>query len=230
MKLNVGSDLDFREGWVNLDRVGNADVIHDLEIFPYPFKDNSFDYILASHVLEHLKDVPRVMNELWRMSKDGAIIEIKVPYYNNYNAFRDLSHIRFFTWDSFSPLALGKTRARGGHNVGYYNKMFSYVDRKLVWATTNKPILKHVANFINNLVNINPSWMEKRIPYWITIESLHIKLRVEKKSGNPISHEVTDEVIFKELEKLKKPYLMNSKEWKKKREEILKIDGKNWSK
>jgi len=182
MKLNIGCDFDYRKDWVNLDNYGGrADVVHDLNVFPYPFKDDSFEYIHASHILEHLEDVPKVMRELWRISKDGAIIEIKVPYYNNYNAFRDLTHIRFFTWDSFSPMALGKTRVLG-HELGYMNKIFSYIDRKIIWASSTKPIIKYLVKFMNWMVNINPEFMEKRIPYWITCESLHIRLGVEKKN------------------------------------------------
>jgi SAM-dependent methyltransferase len=233
MKLNLGCDIDYRAGWVNLDNYGGkADVVHDLNVFPYPFEDGVFDYILASHVLEHLKDLPRVMKELWRICKKGAIIDIKVPYYNNYNAFRDLSHIRYFTWDSFSPMALGKSRERGGHCVGYFNKIFSYCDRKLVWATTNKPLLKYVSGFMNWLVNVNPGWIEKRIPYLITCESLHTKLRVEKedKKSNEVSQSpLTDEKIFQSLKRSKKRGAMDPQKWKKERLGELKSSGLSWS-
>ena len=37
---------------VNLDR---CDVVHDLNVFPYPFSVNSFDEVRIYHVLEHLK-------------------------------------------------------------------------------------------------------------------------------------------------------------------------------
>ena len=44
-KLNFGCGKDIREGWVNLDCVAlpGIDAIHDLNKFPLPFEDNSFD-------------------------------------------------------------------------------------------------------------------------------------------------------------------------------------------
>ena len=62
-KLNLGCGNDYKEGWVNLentdgyiDRKYKADVFHDLNKYPYPFKSNEFDLILASHLVEHLED------------------------------------------------------------------------------------------------------------------------------------------------------------------------------
>jgi len=66
-KLNLGCGTDHRKGWVNLDfsELGLAEVKHDMLKFPYPFKDNEFDYILASHVLEHFyyEEITKIMNE-----------------------------------------------------------------------------------------------------------------------------------------------------------------------
>jgi predicted SAM-dependent methyltransferase len=57
MKLNLGCGSDYRQGYINVDRVsGVADVVHDLNVFPYPWSDNSVDEIVARHILEHLED------------------------------------------------------------------------------------------------------------------------------------------------------------------------------
>jgi hypothetical protein len=40
-----------------------ADVLAELDSFPYPFRDSSFDALQAVHVIEHLSDVIRTMEE-----------------------------------------------------------------------------------------------------------------------------------------------------------------------
>jgi ubiquinone/menaquinone biosynthesis C-methylase UbiE len=38
-----------------------------------PFKDKEFDYIIASHVVEHVEDISYFLNELSRVGKRGYI-------------------------------------------------------------------------------------------------------------------------------------------------------------
>ena len=58
MKLHFGSGLDYKLGYINLDINKNikADIYHDLNQHPYPFKPDSADEIIACHVIEHLND------------------------------------------------------------------------------------------------------------------------------------------------------------------------------
>ena len=44
-----------------------------LENKQLPFKDNEFDFVIASHVLEHVEDFKFFINELERVSKKGYI-------------------------------------------------------------------------------------------------------------------------------------------------------------
>ncbi len=95
-KLNLGCGQFKKKGYVNLDNVVGfePDVLHDLEDFPYPFKDNTFDLIEADHVLEHLDKPLHVLRELHRISKPGGIIHIKVPHFSR--GFSHPEHKRGF--------------------------------------------------------------------------------------------------------------------------------------
>jgi len=54
-----------------------ADVKAD--ICNLPFKDNSFDFILCNHVLEHIPDDTKAMQELYRVLKPGGSAVLQIP-------------------------------------------------------------------------------------------------------------------------------------------------------
>src|SRR5947207_11311388 len=67
---------------VTVDRSSDtvADIIHDLDTFPYPFDDNEFDIVIAEHVVEHLIDLVSVVEELHRILKPGGRLYVEVPH------------------------------------------------------------------------------------------------------------------------------------------------------
>lgn len=54
-----------------------ADVKAD--ICDLPFQDNSFDFILCNHVLEHIPDDTRAMQELYRILSPGGTAILQIP-------------------------------------------------------------------------------------------------------------------------------------------------------
>lgn len=82
MNLNLGCGSDIRKDWINVNFYDSdgVDVVCDLNVYPYPFKDNSVSYIYMSHVLEHLIEPVKNLGECHRILKKGGILEIKVPY------------------------------------------------------------------------------------------------------------------------------------------------------
>ncbi|PQP33286.1 hypothetical protein C6A36_00040 [Desulfobacteraceae bacterium SEEP-SAG10] len=98
--LNFGCGLKIKNatGWINADiQSGKGiDVSFDFNKFPYPFKDNSFKYIIADNVLEHLIDPIAVVNELWRIADSESLIHVIVPYWNAKCAYNDVTHLHFF--------------------------------------------------------------------------------------------------------------------------------------
>lgn len=101
--LDVGCGKNKRNGAIGIDfnKYTDADIIHDLNQFPYPFEDNTFDNIVINHCLEHLNDVVMVMEEIYRIGKNGAVVEINAPYFTSVDAFADPTHKHFFTARSF---------------------------------------------------------------------------------------------------------------------------------
>ena len=109
-RINIGCGNRYMKGWVNLDIDDKdiygdkikVDIKHNLEKFPWPFKDNEFDEVLIRHTLEHLDDIFKVMKELTRITKNGGIIIIVVPHFSCYLAYRDPTHKHFFSYQSIN--------------------------------------------------------------------------------------------------------------------------------
>lgn len=85
--VEIGGGKSPKEGFVNVDIIDHpsVDYVLDLNTTPLPFEDNSVAKIYSSHCLEHLdgkKKFVEVMEEMYRVSKPGAMWEIKVPYAN----------------------------------------------------------------------------------------------------------------------------------------------------
>ena len=125
-RLNVGCGEFKKEGYVNLDirpDVG-ADIVHDLQEFPYPIPGNEFDLVEADHVLEHLRDPFQVMRELHRITKNGGLVVIRTPHFSR--GFSHPEHQRGF--DVSFPLYF-QPRFKGG----YQGVEFALKEIRLTW-------------------------------------------------------------------------------------------------
>lgn len=102
--LNIGCGRNKMIGAVNLDRNPEADVVFNLETCearPLPFADSYFDRIVASHTLEHIRNILPLMQELHRVAKPDAHFNIRVPFGGSSIAFEDPTHVRQFWPKSF---------------------------------------------------------------------------------------------------------------------------------
>jgi hypothetical protein len=101
VKLNLGCGTNKAPGFVNVDRAHGPDVVHDLEVFPWPWADSSVDEVRAHHVLEHLGATPAlfigVMKEMHRVCRNGAKVEIVVPHPRHDDFMNDPTHVRPIT-------------------------------------------------------------------------------------------------------------------------------------
>jgi ubiquinone/menaquinone biosynthesis C-methylase UbiE len=102
--LDLGCGNKKRLGAVGVDFNSrtDADIVHNLNVFPYPFEDLSFDEIYIDNTLEHLDDVMAVMEELHRICKQGGVVKVIVPYFRSLWACIDPTHKHFFTVNSFA--------------------------------------------------------------------------------------------------------------------------------
>jgi SAM-dependent methyltransferase len=116
--LDVGCGINKYPGSIGIDRNPNtrADVIADLDHYPLPFADSSFREIRAIHVIEHVADVIRTMEEFYRLLAPEGLVIIVTPHYTDFSSFCDPTH----RWhlNSFSFRYFGEDH--GGYS--YYSR------------------------------------------------------------------------------------------------------------
>jgi len=69
------------------DRYITADIESPLakvkmDIHQIPFRENTFDVVLCNHVLEHVNDDIKAMNEIQRVLKPDGFAILQVPFFN----------------------------------------------------------------------------------------------------------------------------------------------------
>jgi len=78
-----------------------ADIIWDLDEFPWPLENNAFDRIHMSHIIEHVRDVTRTMAEVFRVGRAGADVFVITPHFSSHNSYTDPTHVRHLAARSF---------------------------------------------------------------------------------------------------------------------------------
>lgn len=176
MKINLGCGRNIMKGYVNVDKVKleGVDVVHNLDKFPYPFKDNSVDEVYARYILEHLDDTIKVMEELHRICKPGARIFLFLPYFATCGAFIDPQHKRFFGFNSFDYFQKGYR-----DYDGLYSKVnFKIHKRKIIYSDIWQ--LKWLNFFLTPLINLWPLFYQRFLCFIIQADKLNIELEVKK--------------------------------------------------
>ena len=170
-KLNVGSGKNTFPNYVNLDIFPGkgVDVVHNLEKFPYPFKNEEFDVIEAHQVLEHIHNLEGVMQEFSRILKKGGKIKIDVPHFSSNSAYMDPTHCRFFAYTTFNFFVKGHFDSEGyEYSTQYYRKIrrrIRFYKGFYVWNYLIEPFVNQIikvgnghlyeANFLRTLF---PAW------------------------------------------------------------------------
>ncbi len=117
--------------------------MHDLNVFPYPWKDEQFDEIHAYEVLEHCgrfgdgKFFFDQFNEFWRILKPGGYFMLSVPTWDAEVAFGVPDHCRILTPGTFQYLSEEYYENIGKPGFGDYRR---FLDGRY-WL----PIAKHEA-------------------------------------------------------------------------------------
>ncbi len=173
-KLNIGCGRDIKKDCINLDCMerGGVDVCWDLNEYPWPFEDNTFSEIHANHILEHIDDLKKTMEEIQRVCADGARIFITVPHFSFVGAYWDPTHKRFFSYFTFDYLETGT----------YGFPLFRTARKKLNFTGQKFTFLNRV---FNPFLNLSPVLYERFFCWIFPCAEVKAELEVLKQDGQP---------------------------------------------
>ncbi len=152
-KLDIGAGPLRRKGYerIDFDKEVDPDILHDLNIFPWPIQNNIYDSVIAYHVIEHLPEINPFLREVLRIAKDGAYFRFDFPSYHV--AFIFPTHRRGYgcqALESFEEFVIVKPRMEW--SSGRENKRLSY---------------RIANNVLTHLANYNPYVCERTWAYLV---------------------------------------------------------------
>lgn len=124
IRLDIGCGENKQdENFVGMDvrPLEGVDIVHDINVHPWPLPDGCVSLAVASHLVEH---IPRTalngngetifpfmafMNEVWRVMQVGGQFAIAMPYAGSPGYFQDPTHCNpcnEITWAYFDPEAV----------------------------------------------------------------------------------------------------------------------------
>ena len=114
IRLDIGCGENKQETFIGMDKraLEGVDIVHDLEVFPYPLPDESCLCVVGSHIVEHIKPwlMIEFMDELWRIMKPEGQLALSTPFGGSPGYWQDPTHCNgcspatFQYFDSDYPL------------------------------------------------------------------------------------------------------------------------------
>ena len=115
-KLQLGTSQTLLPGWLNSDLVPEKSGIVYLDATrPFPFADNTFDYVSSEHMIEHV-DYPgalSMLQESFRILKPGGKIRVATPdlriLVSLFSAEKTAAQTQYIDWvaKKWVPIGLG---------------------------------------------------------------------------------------------------------------------------
>ena len=182
IKLDIGCRTQRRDViGIDCDEVPSGGIWASLET-GLPFKDNSVDVIYAYHVLEHVPDLVKAMEELWRVCKEGSQVYVRVPHASSsYVTWVDPTRSRGLTIETFAAFAIYE-RAR--FDLDYARLRFITRDTGAV----PNPLRRLLADVLEAVANHNRGTQyrcERWWGPWVGFDEAFIILRAMKEWPPP---------------------------------------------
>lgn len=169
---------------VDLRDLPSVDLCGDVYDILARLDDNVVSGVFASHFIEHVPDLDRLLNEVVRVCRDGAIVEFTVPHFSNAFFYSDPTHHSFFGLYTFAYKARSEVRFR--RTVPDYARVDGLVLEgvKLVFKSYRPFFVRHAfrkaVQFLVNLGVYMKELYEEAGTGWVSCYEIAYRLRVDK--------------------------------------------------
>lgn len=149
--LDLGCGIRKKQGYIGIDlaKVKGVDIVCNIDK-GLSIKDSCVDGIYSCFFFEHVRDLITAFQEVYRVCKNGAIMELIVPYYASINAFKDPTHKQFFTEETFRYFSQEKWYG-SDYNI---NTNFQLINIKYHYSNLIKwlPFKRYLRRYFFNVV------------------------------------------------------------------------------
>ncbi|MFA6570653.1 MAG: methyltransferase domain-containing protein [Bacteroidota bacterium] len=173
MILDLGCGTVKVSNAIGVDKfpIKGVDILAELDKYPYPFANDTFDEIYLNDVIEHLPNTILTMEEIYRICRPNARVFIRVVNWNSHYTAMDPTHVKAFTENSFD--FFGKNKVRSYYTFARFEviKVDYQYNKDAEKCLRNRRLMKFLSNYLCNI-----------------LEGLNFELRVDKK---PTSNRLT---------------------------------------
>lgn len=185
--LDVGCGSTKFKGAVGVDSIAlpGVDLVANLNNFPWPFEKNSFDRVIFKHSISHFDQIVEVMEEVHRISKNGAIVDILAPHFTSDNYHTDPTHRSPVGFRSMYYFCTNIPDWKYKYSKANFKLLENHIcfgeydiDFNVFEYNKRKSILKLIG--VEFLVNKFPRLYEKFFAFLVPANVVYFRLLVEK--------------------------------------------------
>jgi len=173
MKLNLAVGMKAEEGYINTDirKFKGVDKVFNLNKYPYPFTDNSFEEIKIFNSIHIIENLVRFLEEIYRIAKPNSILKIEASFFlstENANDPYKKTDIGYNTFEMFD--------ADLDYEDCYYRPKATFKTIKREWIFSDNPYLK----WLSFLPNIFPKFYSRFLYFYFPSNKLYFELQTIK--------------------------------------------------
>jgi 2-polyprenyl-3-methyl-5-hydroxy-6-metoxy-1,4-benzoquinol methylase len=170
--VDLGCGQGKLAGAFGVDYAGNAhaDLQHDLDVYPYPLPDSRFDVVLLRNVIEHVRNVVGLMEEVHRIGKPNGEVIITTPHFSSLYSYQDPTHLRHLALDSMDYFT-DDTR----HSNFYTDRRFRVMGKGLDFGKSFP-----FSNVARGLAALSLRKYEKHFAFMFPANSIWFRLQIVK--------------------------------------------------